>query len=112
MSLDITLYNNCCEKCGRGDEVYSANITHNLTTMAKYAGIYDVIWHPEDIAKTARDIIPDLSHGFNKLKTFPERYIKYEPTNGWGTYKGFIDFVEKYLEACTKYPESIIEVSR
>lgn len=33
-----------------GGEVYEANITHNLSTMAEHAGIYDACWRPYRIA--------------------------------------------------------------
>ena len=32
------------------DEVYSANITHNLGGMAREGGIYQACWRPEEIA--------------------------------------------------------------
>ena len=34
------------------NEVYSANITHNLNTMADEAGIYKHLWRPDEIKIT------------------------------------------------------------
>jgi hypothetical protein len=48
---------------GRSNEVYSANITHNLGKMADEAGVYEALWRPEEIGvKTAFDLISE-THG-------------------------------------------------
>ena len=95
------------------EEVYWANITHNLNKMAKEAGIYEALWRPEEIGKTkASEIIELLEKGLVELKARPEHFEKFNSPNGWGMYKHFIPFVEKYLEACKEYPNAIIGVSR
>jgi hypothetical protein len=95
------------------DEVYSANITHNLNTMAEAAGIYECLWRPEEIGITlAAQLIDPLSHGLQELCRDPERFLPLNPPNGWGDYEGLVKFVEKYLLACIKYPEATVEVSR
>lgn len=113
--------------------VYSANITHNLGKMAAEAGIYEALWRPhrlkesynipeddhqaewkfeEENVTTAKEIIPLLENGLADLKTRPEHFEKFNSPNGWGMYEHFVPFVEKYLEACKEYPDTIIEVSR
>jgi len=95
------------------EEVYDANITHNLGSMAAEAGIYKALWRPEEIAKEkASDIIELLEIGLADLKARPEHFEKFNSSNGWGMYEHFVPFVEKYLNACKEYPESIIEISR
>ena len=99
--------------CRTQDEVYSANITHNLNTMAEAAGIYECLWRPEEIGITyAAQLIDPLSHGLQELCRAPERFWPLNPPNGWGDYDGLVSFVEKYLLACIKYPEATVEVSR
>lgn len=94
-------------------EVFSANITHNLNRMADNAGVYQAMWRPEEIgAKIASDIIPVLQEGLRKLKETPEWFKRFNPSNGWGTYEGLVSFVEKYLEACKQYPKAELYVSR
>ena len=76
MSLDVRLirkyhvsYDGCKTWEEREEELYWANITHNLNTMADRAGIYEALWHPEDIgAKYAEDIIKIVSDGLLKLR--------------------------------------------
>lgn len=115
------------------EQVYWANITHNLNTMAGEAGIYEALWRPhrlkegynisendhqaewkfeEENTTLAKDIIPFLEKGLSDLKTRPEYFEKFNSPNGWGMYEHFVPFVEKYLEACKEYPDAIIEVSR
>lgn len=107
MSLWISLTETTTET------VFDANITHNLTEMAKEAGIYYALWRPGTINCTrARDIIPMLELGLSKLKEDPEHFEQYDAENGWGTYLQFVPFVEDVLKACKENPEAIIEVSR
>jgi hypothetical protein len=113
MSLDIYLYSNYCEHCKRGDEVYHGNVTHNLGAMAKEASLYNAMWRPEEIgAKFARQIVYLLIFGIDNLKTEPEAYKKMNPENGWGSYDGLLRVAMEYAEACKKYPDAFIEVSR
>jgi hypothetical protein len=95
------------------DELYWANITHNLGDMAEEAGIYYALWRPDEIGKTkAGEIIELLEKGLADLKARPEHFEKFNSPNGWGMYEHFVPFVEEYLEACKKYPDAIIRISR
>lgn len=122
MSLDVYLHSrekktvmcHCCwHEHEEQEELFEANITHNLGGMAKAAGIYKACWRPEEIgAKYAKDIIEVLEKGYNNLKSRPEYFEQFDSPNGWGTYKNFLPWVKKYLEACKEYPEAEIKVSR
>lgn len=95
------------------NDVYSANITHNLNKMAVAAGIYDVLWIPNEIGMTkAGELIELLEIGLNDLKNRPEYFEQFNSSNGWGTYEDFVPFVENYLNACKQYPDALISVSR
>lgn len=94
-------------------EVYSRNITHNLNRMADAAGIYEAMWHPDDIkVEKARDLIEPLQKGLSKLKSDPDGFSRLNPSNGWGNYEGLVNFVEEYLAACMAYPDAEVSVSR
>lgn len=106
MSLDVSL------RLG-GQCVYDANITHNLNKMAEKAGIYQHLWRPEEIdAITASDITEGLRKGLHELVERPSYFEQFDSPNGWGTYKHFVPFVSKYLEACIAHPSAIIHISR
>jgi hypothetical protein len=93
--------------------LYSANITHNLNRMAEEAGIYKVLWRPDEIGATrAVDIIAALRTGLTLLESDPRRFKAFDAPNGWGLYEHFIPFVVKYLAACCENPLATIEVSR
>jgi hypothetical protein len=120
MSLDVSLvrtqylsYDKGATYTEQYEEVYNANITHNLGKMAGESGIYLALWRPEEINKEkAGDIIELLEIGLTDLKARPEHFKQFNSPNGWGMYKNFVPFVEKYLNACKEYPEATIEVSR
>jgi hypothetical protein len=95
------------------NEVFSANITHNLTTMADKAGLYMTLWRPEELNYlVGKDLIDPLRNGLARLKGNREHFEQYNPDNGWGSYEGLVEFVSQYLAACRKYPKATIEVSR
>jgi hypothetical protein len=94
-------------------EIECFNITHNLINMAEACGLYEVVWRPdENDIKTCQQMIEHLKNGIKLLKSDPEKFKKYEPENGWGSYKGFLSFLEKYLECCEMYPDFLIKVER
>ena len=94
-------------------DLFHANITHNLNKMADEAGLYEALWNPESLkVKIARDLIIKLSTGLVKLKSDPERFKKLNPENGWGTYEGLVEFVEKYLIACVKNQDAEVEIDK
>lgn len=95
------------------NQVYSANITHNLAKMAEAAGIYKHLWRPEELGIIlARDLIEPLTEGLNKMKADPDYYKQFNASNGWGLYEHFIPWIGEYLGACMQYPEAEISVSR
>jgi hypothetical protein len=115
MSLDVYLM------ITKPVSVYDDNITHNLGKMAdavlvdseKSLTLYNILWRPDEhgFAK-ASEISDYLDIGWNILLSDPEKYKKYNPENGWGSYDGLCDFVYKYRNACWDNPDAKLEVSR
>lgn len=125
MSLDVSLYGPVTEEkriCPHCDSEYvhkssecyfEANITHNLNTMAGEAGIYQHLWRPEELGITkASELIQPLRAGLILMREDPPRFKKHNPANGWGSYTGFIPWIEDYLRACEEHPEATIDISR
>ncbi len=94
-------------------DLYMANITHNLGPMANEAGIYLHLWRPEElgIAK-ASELINPLNLALYMMRNEPDRFIFFNPPNGWGSYKDFIPWLDHYLDACKRYPDASVRVSR
>lgn len=128
-----------CSNCSNehytteSEEIYSANITHNLGKMADAAGIYDALWRPyklkdgcnfsdDDYDKEmefersqtirAKDLIGKLALGVDILKSDPKHFEQFNASNGWGLYEHFVPFVEKYLQVCVENPDALVGVSR
>lgn len=107
MSLDVSL------EVVRPVSVFDGNITHNLGPMAKEAGIYESLWHPELIsAEKASELVPLLTEGLRLLRDDPSRFKAFNPSNGWGDYEGFVSFVTRYRDACMENPDATIRVCR
>jgi len=94
-------------------EVFTSGLTHNLVTMAAAAGIYLVIWRPEECGIIrAGQLVDRLTVGLAKLKSDPARFVEHNSANGWGTYEQFVSWVEVYLEACERYPDAKVSADR
>lgn len=114
MSLDVDLM--VTQPCS----VYSANITHNLNKMAMEVKLsngmtlYQVMWRPDEQEglKFARDIADLLDEGWNILMSDPEKFQKFDPENGWGSYEGLEKFVYNYRNACRDNPDAELRISR
>lgn len=139
MSLDVELYRPYLISYDGGvtlepgrELLYSANITHNLGEMAEEAGLYEALWRPYQLKPDypgfddhkeeweyedanpvrAYEIIEIIEKGLADMKARPEHYEKFNSPNGWGTYKNFIPFIEKYLEQLKLHPEAIVVCDR
>lgn len=107
MSLDVYLTK--VQPC----TVFDANITHNLSEMAREAGIYDHCWRPEEIGiKVAAQLIAPLQAALGAMEADPERFKKFDASNGWGCYRDFVPWLRNYLAACEKHPDAQVHVSR
>lgn len=95
------------------DDLFWANVTHNLGKMAAEAGIYEHLWLPDEIGiERAGELVAPLTDGLARLRAAPEAFKRLNPSNGWGTYEGLIRFVEDYLEACREHPTATVRASR
>jgi hypothetical protein len=111
MSLDVYLYAEDLD--GNLHLVFDYNITHNLTRMARAAGVYEAMWRPDEKGwATAADITPALTEGLQRLTETPLAFESLNPPNGWGSYDGFVCAVRSYLTACQLHPSAVIELSR
>jgi hypothetical protein len=119
MSLDIygriPLAECECPKCNheftKTQEVFSLNITHNLKEMAKKAHIA-ILWDWDILNKQAWVLINPLKKAILDMEAHPSYYKEFNANNGWGTYKDFLPWLKKLLEACEKYPHAILRISK
>lgn len=101
MSLDLTL------KRYELTEAFDMNLTHNLTPMASAAGLYDCMWRPEENGvHYAKDLVEPLQKGLDSLLADPDKFIKLNPANGWGSYDTFVAAVRRLLDAAKHFPDA------
>ena len=94
-------------------DVFEANITHNLNTMAGEAGIYACLWRPEEVGiQKASQLIDPLEKGLELMKANPSRFQAFDASNGWGKYKDFVPWLERLLAACKEFPDAKVRSSR
>ena len=86
--------------------LYSRNITHNLGRMFDDAGAYQILWHGDGMA--AKDVIEPLKAAHKLMLADPERFKKFNASNGWGLYEHALDFLTDVIRACEENPEGII----
>ena len=91
-------------------EVFSANITHNLSRMWRQAGVHEALYESE--GKTAADIWPVVAAGVEYMRANREACEKHNAPNGWGLYEHALPWLERLAEACRKYPRATVRVSR
>lgn len=126
MSLDVWLTDSnetteaCeCPRCWTKHEhtyrenLFSYNITHNLNRMAMEAGCYEAVWRPDENGiSEAQQLIEPLRTAIERIERDPQRFMRLEPANGWGSYDGLLRFLKEYLKACTTYPAATVWVGR
>lgn len=104
MSLDINL------TATIETEVVDKNITHNLSTMWKQAGVYEALY--ESKGKTAKDVLPILKQGLEKMVQQPSYFKQFNASNGWGKYEDAINFLVELIEEFEKFPDGVIGIRR
>ena len=83
------------------------NFTSNTAAMIKeVCGSYPSEWG----GRKCSDMYPVLMQGASLLNNSPEKYRRFEPSNGWGTVETTRDFLISVADNCGKYPTAVLEV--
>jgi hypothetical protein len=94
-----------CEHCGASR--FSWNITHNLGGMFREAGI---VWRNWEGQKASR-LLPIAEFGLELLLADPERFRKFEATNGWGSYPDAVRALSQLVDELRRAKDATIGVS-
>jgi hypothetical protein len=101
--------------------IYSGNITHNLTSMAKAVSedFYKALWRPNELFDRiegsevlAQEIIPFIEVGLKELRSNKEKYEVYNAPNRWGMYDDLVRFVYNYLYKLIENPDALVVADR
>lgn len=101
--------NGIVEKEIETNEFWHGNITHNLAKMAEECCIgepgtlYDLLWRDEE-PNDVLDYINWLIWALTELKSSPDIYKQFNPSNGWGTYEQLVEFVRSFIHALIDMP--------
>lgn len=74
-----------------------ANITWNVGKIIRLSTGLE--WNNEANNGLCKDIIPHIIDGCAELRKHPEKYKKYEASNGWGTVEDTTRFFEGLIRA-------------
>jgi hypothetical protein len=111
MSLDLELYGTPCKECGHTKQCMSFNYTYNVSHMW-----YSVFPDDEGMVYiegfTGKGAVSKLKKAIYEMKDKKKFMKKLEPDNGWGSYEGFLEFLNKLLQASEEFPDSIWRADR
>jgi hypothetical protein len=105
MSLDLWMESPLCEKCGHHDSGESFNCTYNLGDMWREVYPGEGLVEIEGMSGRVAEL--KVKVALDALKSDPERFEKLNPANGWGSYEGFVRFLENILGYCKEKPDWI-----
>ena len=94
-------------------EVFTANDGGEFYWISEWAGIYEVLWEPEESGvERAVQLIEPLKNALTRLRSNPEKFRSMNVLfpGRWDTYCEFVPWVEAYLQACEKWPQAKVSV--
>lgn len=109
---------------------WHANITHNMGEMAGHvpveykigdesykATLYEMVWRPDEVGDgvsccNTTVMEQALRIGIAYMVLHRDELERFNPENGWGSYKSFLSWLEAYWDTCRRHPDCKIEVDR
>ena len=108
-----------CSGPGKLTEALGITDQHNALALdAPPFALHARVGRPDIVAgirigiTKAAQLVEPLEKGLALLRSDPERFRKFNASNGWGKYEHLVAFVEEYLGECRKNPDADVEVSR
>ena len=84
------------------------NYTFNVSHM--YFKVFDLGFTATLNKKLAGECIPILKKAIDTMKNDPQKFKALSPSNGWGSYEGALEFLNKIYIACNENPKCTIDV--
>lgn len=95
------------------EAVFEGEVSADLVPIAKKAGIYQHVWHPDELKiSRAKELISPIE---NAIKDMDADMPAFEALNGddeFGTAKNLKEFLGIYLDACNTYPKAHVRVMK
>jgi len=102
MGLDIWQICPCCKESHDDGR----NYTYNVSKMW-YEAMPGSKQFVDIDGMTGDDSIPVLQTAITRLKADPDKYQAMNPENGYGTYTGFVEFLEELKKMAVENPNRI-----
>lgn len=83
------------------------NYTYNVSPMYRKAMNMSL---SDFHGMNAKDAIMILENGIKEMECNGDEYEKLNPENGWGDYKGALNYIKRLLDSCRENPDAIIYV--
>lgn len=111
MSLDLEILIGACKHCYRGYPMEHHNITYNVSKMWYEIFPYDDKMVPiEGMTGKEADVI--ITEAIHQMIDRSDEMKRLQPDNGWGSYIGFLEFLERLHAANVEYPTGIWRACR
>jgi hypothetical protein len=107
MSTDIWLYVECDRHHIQIEET-SRNYTSNCNKML-YTIKPNFKWSDFN-HRPACEVAPKIMDFIIDLEMNPDKFRAMNPTNGWGHYVSFVEFLQAIWRDCQKYPSALVGV--
>lgn len=106
MGLDLDLM---CPHCKHSH--HESSYTYNMAPIW-FKAVPDAKKFVMIEGLTGAKSVPILTAAIAELRNNYDDYQPMEPDNGWGTYWGFIEFLQNLLNAANEHPDSVWEAWR
>lgn len=87
---------------------HSFNMTSNVGPMWRKAGA-DLA---EFEGKNAGAMVPVLDAAIGRMQANPDEYRTLNPSNGWGSYEGCLEFLQELRAEFSAHPNATVRVWR
>lgn len=77
------------------------NITWNVRELIKWSSGWNI--KNEDSNGDVLPWIKMIEHGISELENHPDKYKKYEASNGWGTVSGTLNFYHRCFDEASDW---------
>lgn len=84
------------------------NYTYNVTPM--YMKAMGLTLSELD-RHNCKEVAEILKKGIKEMEKNPEEYKTLNPENGWGDYKGALNYLKTILKECRKWPSCMLMVT-
>lgn len=108
MSYDVGLYIFTGKE--EVEVIDCGNYTYNVYPMLRLAFDEDIGINCLE-SSLAKDCVAGLSKAIRHMEDNKEQCLTYNPPNGWGSYKGCLNWLRNILSHCEQHPLATLRIT-